>query len=209
MPLPPQRRGGAGHSYADPAAADRSQHTLFSHALWRWTQPGWLPSGRQCGRRCRPRASSVAGTPIQPELDTPFRAALAMSAANHVEWLGYVNQAQQADLYAQTACAIFPAAPVALQQAKCSVRLATTLLAGTPVVASAVGEQANYGADGAAVLVPAAASPGEFAAEIIKVLRNPSQQHELSAAGIPRLRERYAWPRLGGTLDEFYGSLGC
>jgi hypothetical protein len=63
-------------------------------------------------------------------------------------------------LYPHIGCAIFPAQPTVLQQAKCSVRLATTLLSGVPVVASAVGEQAAYGAEGAANLVPAGALPG-------------------------------------------------
>ncbi len=108
-----------------------------------------------------------------------------------------MTQAQQAELYARTACAIFPAAPVPLQQAKCSVRLATTLLRGTPVVASAVGEQANYGADGAAVLVPPDAPPAHFAGEVVRVLKNPVQQRELGTVAIHRLLERYAWEDWG------------
>ena len=113
-------------------------------------------------RRCtnwRPTARLlVAGTPVQPGLDDAFRraiAALAPGSAAPVEWLGYVQRDDLAAIYAAAGCAIFPADAVPLQQAKCSVRLATTLLAGMPVVASAVGEQVTYGADGAARLVPA------------------------------------------------------
>ena len=59
-----------------------------------------------------------------------------------------------------------------------------------------------------AVLVPADASPGEFAAVVVSVLRNPGQQPRAerrrdSAAA----RTGPRGPRLGGTLDDFYGSL--
>lgn len=147
----------------------------------------------------------VAGTPVNPGLDEPFRRAVAGTpAAAQVEWRGFVPQAQLPALYARTACAIFPAAPVPLQQAKCSVRLATTLLRGVPVVASAVGEQAAYGAEGAARLVAADASPAEFAAAVVEVLRQPQEQIALAAAARARLLQRYAWPTLANDLIDFY-----
>jgi glycosyltransferase involved in cell wall biosynthesis len=96
-----------------------------------------------------------------------------------------------------------------LQQAKCSVRLATTLLSGVPVVASAVGEQAAYGAEGAANLVPAGASPEEFAAAVAAVLAAPSAQTRLSATARRRLLERYNWPALGDRLHAFYTEVGA
>jgi glycosyltransferase involved in cell wall biosynthesis len=125
-------------------------------------------------------------------------------ASNSVAWLGYVERARLAALYPQIGCAIFPAEPTVLQHAKCSVRLATTLLSGVPVVASAVGEQAAYGAEGAARLVPAGAPPEEFAATVAAVLAAPSAQTALSTTARQRLLERYNWPALGGRLHAFY-----
>ena len=147
----------------------------------------------------------VAGTPVDPGLDEPFRRQIAASpAAAVVEWTGFIPPADLPDLYARTGCAIFPAADVPLQQAKCSVRLATTLLQGLPVVASAVGEQAAYGANGAARLLPAAATPAEFAAAVDEVLQRPSEQMALGAAARDRLVERYSWEHLGQELFDFY-----
>ena len=94
-----------------------------------------------------------------------------------------------------------------LQQAKCSVRLATTLLHGVPVVASAVGEQANYGAEGAARLVPAQTSPEAFADEVCSLLLSDRDQELLSLRARRRLLTEYAWPRLGRDLCRFYRQL--
>jgi glycosyltransferase involved in cell wall biosynthesis len=150
----------------------------------------------------------VAGTPVQPGLEKPFHAALRQAAAQQriapVVWLGYVDQTQLAVLYRQIGCAIFPAQPTPLQQAKCSVRLATTLLAGVPVVASAVGEQATYGASGAAHLVAAEASPEEFADALCQLLADPARQVALSSWGHRHLLAQYSWPTLGNRLHSFY-----
>jgi len=176
--------------------------------------PAWLGAFAASLYVIHPQARLiVAGAPVQPGLDEPFRRAVgdalaaAGAPADHVQWLGFVTPAEMPPLYARCGCAIFPAAPVPLQQAKCSVRLATTLLQGIPVVASAVGEQAAYGADGAARLVPAAASPAEFAAAVDDVLRHPAQQLALAAGARARLLSRYAWDKLGTELAEFYTKL--
>lgn len=150
----------------------------------------------------------IAGTPVHPALDEPFRRQIAItSAAQAVDWLGFIPPADLPRLYARSGCAIFPAADVPLQQAKCSVRLATTLLQGVPVVASAVGEQTAYGAGGAARLVAPDVSPAEFAAAVDEVLRQPEQQISLGAAARERLVQRYAWTRLTEELNDFYTKL--
>jgi glycosyltransferase involved in cell wall biosynthesis len=124
-----------------------------------------------------------------------------------VQWRGFIAQADLPKLYADTGCAIYPAANVPLQQAKCSVRLATTLLQGVPVVASAVGEQAAYGADGAARLIPADAAPAEFAAAVDELLQHPEEQITLGDAARARLVHRYSWTNLAQELADFYTNL--
>jgi glycosyltransferase involved in cell wall biosynthesis len=171
--------------------------------------PAWLAEFTASLYAIRPSMRLVvAGAPVQPGLDEPFRRALAATAAGaQVEWVGFVPPAQLPALYARSGCAIFPAAPVPLQQAKCSVRLATTLLQGLPVIASAVGEQAAYGAEGAARLVAPAASPAEFATAVDDVLRHPAQQLALAAAARTRLLQRYGWSNLAAALGDFYAKL--
>ena len=81
------------------------------------------------------------------------------------------------------------------------------MLQGLPVVASAVGEQAAYGADGAARLLPAAATPAAFAAAVDDVLKHPEEQLALGAAARRRLLQRYSWTSLGQELFDFYAKL--
>jgi glycosyltransferase involved in cell wall biosynthesis len=147
----------------------------------------------------------IAGTAVQPWLAQPFQSALA--AEPQVQWKGYVPAEQLPELYASATCAIFPAIPIPLLQAKCSVRLATTLLHGVPVVASAVGEHASYGAQGAAHLVPAEATPQEFAQAVLEVIQN-RDQHPLTRRQVTeKLLSRFAWAQLTEVLPAFYLSL--
>jgi glycosyltransferase involved in cell wall biosynthesis len=203
---------GAAAQHAAEAGSGQDAVLFFTRFVE--VSPAWLGEFTRSLYAIRPQTRLiVAGTPVQPGLDEPFRRAVAQAAAAQsdaaapVEWLGFVPPAQLPALYARTGCAIFPAAPVPLQQAKCSVRLATTLLQGVPVVASAVGEQAAYGAEGAARLVAADASPGEFAAAVDEVLRQPQAQAALAQAARARLLERYAWQGLAAQLSDFYAKL--
>jgi glycosyltransferase involved in cell wall biosynthesis len=172
--------------------------------------PAWLAEFWQSLRAIVPGAELlVAGAPVQPGLDAPFHAAFGRlgAASRQVQWLGFVPPDELVGLYQRATCAIFPAAPVPLQQAKCSVRLATTLLQGVPVIASAVGEQASYGAEGAARLVAAEATPAEFAVAVAEVLYNRAVGAALAASARTRLVERFNWETLGQQLMAFYGKL--
>ncbi len=167
-------------------------------------EPAWMGAWWQALRTHRPDIHLlVAGAPLQKGRNGPFRMALGRND-DAITWLGYVPQPQLADVYARSDCAVFPAADVPLNQAKCSVRLATTLLEGVPVVASAVGEQARYGANGAARLVAADATPEEFAAAVVELLEQRQEQARLTRQARNWLLSRYSWARLGGELMTFY-----
>jgi glycosyltransferase involved in cell wall biosynthesis len=168
--------------------------------------PSWLADFWKALHQEMPTVEFIiAGTPVQPWLAEPFQQSLA--GLPQVKWLGYIQPEDLRQLYARATCAIFPAQAIPLLQAKCSVRLATTLLHGLPVIASDVGEQANYGADGAARLLPADATPVEFAHAVSEVIRNPTEYTALRAQATKRLITRYAWSHLTGQLIGFYTSL--
>lgn len=152
----------------------------------------------------------VAGSALQPGLEEQFKDWMARAnpaAAGQVEWLGYVPGDQLPALYATVDCAIFPAMEIPLLQAKCSVKLATTLLQGVPVVASAVGEQTGYGAQGAALLVDPAAAPAQFAEAVTTLLQQPECQRAMIQAAQRHLYDHYRWVTLGEQLHEFYQQL--
>ncbi|MEZ4862615.1 MAG: glycosyltransferase family 4 protein [Caldilineaceae bacterium] len=172
--------------------------------------PVWLARFWGALVQHRPDAHlTVFGDAFQPGRVQAFQQVMhqvAERAAPRVTWLPYSAPAQ-AQLYRTAACAIFPAEATPLLQAKCSVKLATTLLHGVPVVASAVGEQAAYGAEGAAQLLPATATPEAFAAAVAHVLDAPAARVQLRQQAQARLLARYRWATLGARLESFYAQL--
>lgn len=170
-------------------------------------EPAWLAAFWCALAILRPSARlTVYGDPLTLGRREQFEQTMAMlcpSAADRVTWQPYAAPLTQT-LYAQSACAIFPSLATPLHEAKCSVRLATTLLYGVPVVASAVGEQAYYGAAGAAVLLPPATTPAAFAETVAQVLADPAKQIVLRQQGQQRLLDTYDWANLGARLEEFY-----
>lgn len=172
--------------------------------------PAWLAACWRAIHTQRPAARlDVAGSPLHPGRELAYQQAMlaaSAAAAQQVTWHGFVNQEQQAMLYADVTCAIFPAENAPLQQAKCSVKLATTLLHGVPVIAAAVGEQANYGAAGAALLVGAEATPAEFANAVVALLDDRAAQAAMVTRARQRLCTEYAWPKLTAQLEQFYAT---
>jgi glycosyltransferase involved in cell wall biosynthesis len=189
LPSPPPR-----------APASPPQILFFSRFVE--VAPQWPADFWRALHRLLPTAEFViAGAPVQPHLAAAWHTALA--DLPQVRWAGYVQPKEMAHLYAQAACAIFPAMPIPLHQAKCSVRLATTLLHGVPVIASAVGEQVPYATAGGAILLPADATPAHFAEAVAAAILAPAPPATQPAT----LLTAYAWPTLTRRLAEFYASL--
>ena len=189
-----------------PTANDGDNILFFSRFVE--VEPDWMSDFCNALFKILPAATLVvAGDAVRPGLSDEYRLAMqehGMAHPERIRWLGLVDSETLQSLYQKASCAIFPARPTALQSAKCSVRLATTLLAGVPVVASAVGEQSAYGAAGAAELVNAQASPAEFADAVAAVVANPARRQMLSQAARRRLLDDYAWSTLADNLEQFY-----
>ena len=173
--------------------------------------PEWLAEFWRATAAQDPEATlTVAGAALQPGRAAAFKAAIGQldgALAARVHWPGLVAPEQLAALYAGADIAIFPSEARPLHLAKCSVRLATTLLQGVPVVASAVGEQAHYGANGAARLVDSGASPQVFAQATLALLHDETARREMVERGRLHLAQRYDWSQLGHTLQDFYYTL--
>ncbi|MBX3012733.1 MAG: glycosyltransferase family 4 protein [Caldilineaceae bacterium] len=192
---------------ASPTATTMGGEQILFFSRYVEVTPTWLADFWSALVQLRPTAQlTIFGDPLEPSRLPLFQRVMASygpAAAQQVTWLAYDATRTQA-LYAQSSCVIFPAQQTPLHEAKCSVRLATTLLHGAPVVASAVGEQAYYGAAGAAALVSPNATPGEFAAAVAQLLADPTRQANLRQQGRQRLLTTYNWETLGRRLDEFY-----
>ncbi len=194
------------------APAHARPPTILYFTRYVETTPAWLADFTAALAALQPSARLIiAGQPLQRAADAPFRAAMttrlgAVSSAQApaVHWLGGVDRASLPGIYAACDVAIFPAQPTPLQEAKCSVRLATSLLRGVPVVASAVGEQTYYGAEGAARLLPANATPHAFAAAALEVAQDRTQARAMVDAARAHLARHYQWDDLAARFGAFY-----
>lgn len=155
-------------------------------------------------RLSAPEADSLHESALTSRSNEPASAANCPQIPLIVDFLGAVPSADLAILYSRSTVAIFPARPEPLQQAKCSVRLATTLLNGVPVVASTVGEQQNYGADGAAMLLPADATPAAFAHAVAGLLADAPARKAMVTRARGHLAAHYQWSDLAARLAAFY-----
>ena len=153
------------------------------------------------------RAQIAQALHTKAAFDTDTSSATFLGAHFSIEQIAYTPQQQEA-LYELASCAIFPSSQTPLQQAKCSVKLATTLLRGVPVVASAVGQQAEYGAEGAALLVPAEATPIEFADAIAQLLADPAAQAQMIQKASARLRTPLSMGEAGRFARSLLSEVG-
>ncbi|HRW04324.1 MAG TPA: glycosyltransferase family 4 protein [Caldilineaceae bacterium] len=212
---PPNNIAPADFRSADFASADitstqRAGAQILFYSRYVEVSPEWLATFWNVLHALQPDATLVVfGDALQVGRTLQFQQTmteLASAAATAVCWQPYRPDLVDA-LYRSSACAIFPSLPGPLLEAKCSVKLATTMLQGVPVVASAVGEQQYYGANGAATLVPPSATPAEFAEIVAQVLATPRHHRRQQANALERLLQRYDRRTLGQTLAAFYQPL--
>ena len=119
---------------------------------------------------------------------------------------GWVPAREVADHLALAHVALYPMDDTLVNRAKCPVKLADLLALEVPVVGEAVGQVAEYLADGAGVLVP----PGDvarFARAVVSLLRDPEQARRLGRAGRQRLERHFAWSVQAGRVEALYRRL--
>jgi glycosyltransferase involved in cell wall biosynthesis len=194
-----------------------AQPTVLFFTRYAEVTPTWLAAFVEALRVVQPTARLVvAGAPLRGGAEQEFREVIdaqrkrALATRNppvDVLFLGTVPPQSLPGLYAASTVAIFPAHPEPLQEAKCSVRLATTLLNGVPVVASAVGEQSHFGAEGAALLLPPHAGPADFAASVSTLLDSSEERGAMVARARAHLAAHYQWRDLSARLAAFYDRL--
>ena len=171
--------------------------------------PAWLGEfWRVLHREMDEAVLIIAGKALHAGGETTYlhalKSALPADQSANVVWLGYIDPVDLPDLYRFVDCAVFPSENSAMLQAKCSVRMATALQYGVPVVASSVGEQAAFGAHGAARLLLPDSTPAEFALAVAGVLSSANCRREIGSAAVERMESAYPWSKLAHRLEQFY-----
>jgi glycosyltransferase involved in cell wall biosynthesis len=129
------------------------------------------------------------------------RRAGLMEAIIHLPWVEW------ADLPATLAAgdvAILPYDDTLLNRAKCSVKTLDLMVAARPIVADAVGQNAEYLEHGTSGLL---APPGDnvaFARAVADLLDNPARRTTLGEAAARRAWSCFAWERLVERAEGVY-----
>jgi len=137
----------------------------------------------------------------ESDLDDKLEAA---GLSEHAVFTGWVEAERLPDYFAASDVAIFPFDDTLINRAKCSVKLIDVLAAGLPVVADAVGQNAEYIVDGESGLTVGPEDDTAFAEAILRLLAEPALRARLGAAAARRVRERFSWGKLVEEVEQAY-----
>jgi glycosyltransferase involved in cell wall biosynthesis len=158
-------------------------------------------------RRRHPEARLlVAGQGLfQEERRLPALAA-ARGLEGAIDDRGWVEPAQLAALMAGADVALYPFDDTLVNRSKSSVKLLELLAAGLPVVASAVGQNAEVIVDGQSGLLVAPGDAAAFAAAVSDLLDDADLRARLAAGAQARVREQFRWSLLAPKVMDLYAS---
>ncbi|MBK7781567.1 MAG: glycosyltransferase family 4 protein [Ardenticatenia bacterium] len=156
-------------------------------------------------RRRHPEARLlVAGQGLfQEERRLPALAA-ARGLEGAIDDRGWVEPAQLAALMAGADVALYPFDDTLVNRSKSSVKLLELLAAGLPVVASAVGQNAEVIVDGQSGLLVAPGDAAAFAAAVSDLLDDADLRARLAAGAQARVREQFRWSLLAPKVLGLY-----
>jgi glycosyltransferase involved in cell wall biosynthesis len=137
----------------------------------------------------------------EAELDDLLTAA---GLADHAVFTSWVESDRLADYFAAADVAIFPYDDTLINRTKCSVKLTDLLAAGLPVVADAVGQNAEYIADGESGLLVPPEDDAVFADAVLHLLADADLRARLGAGAAHRMQERFAWQNLVAEVERAY-----
>jgi glycosyltransferase involved in cell wall biosynthesis len=146
----------------------------------------------------------VVGKGFNGEEGRLLKQAEVIGLRGSIEYAGWVETAALPEYFAQAMVAIYPFDDMLINRTKCSVKLIDLLSAGVPVVADAVGQNAEYiRHDETGVLVPSG-DTAAMAQAVIELLRDREQADRLGRAAAQDMIERFSWNRLVMAVEKIY-----
>ena len=119
---------------------------------------------------------------------------------------GWVPLAELPDHFAAADLAIYPYDDTLVNRTKCSVKLASLLAAGVPVVAEAVGQNAAYIRDGQTGLLTPPGDPAALAGACLALLGDRERRERLGRAAAEEMATTYSWDHLAEGLVAVYAA---
>lgn len=148
----------------------------------------------------------VVGKGFNGEEDQLLAQAEAIGLRGSIAYAGWVDAAALPGYFARAAVAIHPFDDTLINRTKCSVKLIDLLSAGVPVVADAVGQNAEYiRHNETGVLVPSG-DGAAMAQVVIDLLRDRKKADRLGRQAAQDMLARFSWDRLAADVERIYGA---
>lgn len=117
---------------------------------------------------------------------------------------GWIDHALAPDYVAAADLAIYPYRDSLINRAKCSAKIIEYMAMGLPIVASRVGQNAEYIEHGVSGLLAEPGDPDSFAQMMLTVLADPHKARAMGEAARQRVWARFDWDRLVETVEAAY-----
>jgi glycosyltransferase involved in cell wall biosynthesis len=140
---------------------------------------------------------------------TQFRKQMAAAGLEEaIVDAGWVEPGNLPGLLARGDVGIYLMEDTLLNRTKCPVKLADMLSIGVPVVAEAVGQVSEYVIHNQTGLLRESGDSPGITADIVHLLRNPSERERLAAGAKEHMAKRFNWERLSQLLEQVYMACG-
>lgn len=117
---------------------------------------------------------------------------------------GWAAKEELAACFAAADVALYPLSDTLLNRTKCPVKLVDLLAAGVPVVASAVGQAAEYIENGKSGYLVAPEDAEAFAKRVVALLGDAALRERIGAGALARIRREFLWDDLAATAERSY-----
>jgi glycosyltransferase involved in cell wall biosynthesis len=146
----------------------------------------------------------IVGSGLNGEETATFAAARRAGLTEAITHLPWVEWADLPAMLAAGDVALLPYADTLLNRAKCSVKTLDLMVAARPIVADAVGQNAEYLEHGASGLLVPPGDDAAFARAVVGLLDDPARRTMLGEAAARRAWSCFAWDRLAERAEQVY-----
>jgi glycosyltransferase involved in cell wall biosynthesis len=146
----------------------------------------------------------VVGKGFNSEEDQLLARAAAIGLRGSIEYAGWVDATVLPEYFAQASVAIYPFDDTLINRTKCSVKLIDLLSAGVPVVADAIGQNAEYIRHNETGLLVSSGDVEAMAQAVIDLWRDRARADRLGHAAAQDMIERFSWDRLVINVEQIY-----
>jgi glycosyltransferase involved in cell wall biosynthesis len=126
--------------------------------------------------------------------------------AGNIDYRGWLQPEQIPAVLAESTLALAPMDDTLINRTRGLAKLLELMAAGLPIVASRVGQAAEYLRHGASALLVEPNDPGELAAATLRLLQDAALREHLSCGALAAAAH-FSWDRLAETAEQAYQKL--